>query len=355
MKHPINKIVTSSLIIFALVFILWGASIRPVAAAAVAQAPTASKTPVPNDIAFNKPATSSTACVISMGPESEEARKAVDGLWTVGSNSKWCSGVTDKWWQVDLGAGYNISAITVFHASKGGESTAYNTRDFQVLFSTDGVNYTVAGTVVGNTADQSVFSGTLGAARYVKLIVTNGEQPGGENVARIYEVIIDGTAIPVPTVIQPPTSTPIPTLRPLINRALNKTTTGSTPCNANETTAKAVDGSTSNLINKWCSAEATKWWQVDLGAAYPIHNIQIAHAQVSGETAAYNTADYQIMVSLDNVNWTTIVTMIGNSSSITTHVTPLTTARYVKINVITGAQPGEGNIARIYEVYVKGY
>ena len=50
------------------------------------------------NLALNKPATGSTACSPSEGPE-----KAVNGTVNGGTSDKWCSTAASKWWQVDLG------------------------------------------------------------------------------------------------------------------------------------------------------------------------------------------------------------------------------------------------------------
>ena len=141
------------------------------------------------------------------------------------------------------------------------------------------------------------------------------------------------------------------------NLALDKPTTASGSCEGGETSDKAVNGNwVGGFGNKWCDADsASKWWQVDLGAVYNLSQFVIYHTGAGGasdDLDTYNTRDFNIQVSLDNVNWTTVAIVVGNTADITTHnITPMN-ARYVKLNVTAGEQSGPGSTARIYEVLV---
>ena len=116
--------------------------------------------------------------------------KLVDGV--AGINNKWCvnpdnndySPNTSYWAVVDLGEKKNISRWVVKHAQAGGESSEYNTRDFQLQYTTeenpDGGNDTHwidADIVTGNT--EAVTDRNLDHpinTRYVRLLVTKAEQ-----------------------------------------------------------------------------------------------------------------------------------------------------------------------------------
>ena len=146
---------------------------------------------------------------------------------------------------------------------------------------------------------------------------------------------------------------PRTTMPPSQNLALNKPATGSTACNSNETPDKAVNGSYSlGLSDKWCSQIANAFLQVDLGAPVTVNRFLIEHAGAGGgESFNFNTAAFNIQVSTDGVNFTTVVNVTGNVDSITTHDITPTTARYVKLNVTTPTH--DGDIAsRIYEFQV---
>jgi predicted alpha-1,2-mannosidase len=137
------------------------------------------------------------------------------------------------------------------------------------------------------------------------------------------------------------------------NLALNRPASADSFCNADEGPAKAVNGSVSGgTSDKWCSTGSSKWWQVDLGSAVPVTAVTVRHAGAGGESAVLNTRDYDIQVSTNGSTWTTVVQARGNTANVSTHVMS-TTARYVRLNVITAEQSGNG-AARIYEVEVSG-
>jgi hypothetical protein len=152
-----------------------------------------------------------------------------------------------------------------------------------------------------------------------------------------------------PTCTAPsPTPTPIPNT--VTNVALNKTVTGSTACAAGQGAAQAVDGS---LSTKWCSLDATKVLQVDLGASYNIREFVVKHASAGGESSFYNTKDFNIQISPNGSTWSTPVSVTNNTSGTTRHIITTTAARYVKLNVTAPESSGTG-AARIYELEVYG-
>ena len=151
------------------------------------------------------------------------------------------------------------------------------------------------------------------------------------------------TPTDTPTKISPPSGT---------NLALNKPAMADSQCNANEGPAQAVNGSVSGgASDKWCSRGQTKWLQVDLEADHAVARFVVQHAGAGGERAVWNTRDFDIQVSADGANWTTVVTVTGNTASTTTHMITATTARYVQLN-ITAPQQFGARAARIYELEV---
>jgi hypothetical protein len=130
------------------------------------------------------------------------------------------------------------------------------------------------------------------------------------------------------------------------NLALNRPTTASAPCNPQETSAKAVNGSvTGGLADKWCSAAGdTKTLEVDLGAERRVRQVVVRHAGAGAESASLNTRAFTIGTSTGGGVWQTVATVNGNTASDTTH--PVTaTARWVRL---TTTDP----VARIYEFEV---
>ncbi|GHJ44670.1 alpha-1,2-mannosidase [Catellatospora sp. TT07R-123] len=135
----------------------------------------------PVNVALNKTATADSSCNANEGPD-----KAVNGTWTGGNTDKWCSLGTAKWWQVDLGGSFPISSITVRHAGAGGESTTWNTKDFNLQVSSDGSTWTTVATVTGNTASTTTHA-VSATGRYVRLNIS-APTSTTDNAARIYEV-----------------------------------------------------------------------------------------------------------------------------------------------------------------------
>ncbi|AZN43501.1 discoidin domain-containing protein [Paenibacillus albus] len=136
------------------------------------------------------------------------------------------------------------------------------------------------------------------------------------------------------------------------NLALNKPATVDGTCNASQTAAKAVDGSVIN-DSKWCALSGSHWLQVDLGSVKQVNQFVIKHASEGGETASYNTKAYNIQISTDGTNWSTVVNVTGNTSGITVDKITQVSARYIKLNVTTPTQTTNA-AARIYEFEVYG-
>lgn len=136
--------------------------------------------------------------------------------------------------------------------------------------------------------------------------------------------------------------------------ALNKTATGTTPCNSNEIPAHAVNGSVSGgNSDKFCSLTKPSWLQVDLGATHSITGFEVDHASAGGESASYNTKAYTIQLSANGSTWSTPVTVTNNTAGVTTHTISATNARYVKLNVTVPTQTTDP-ATRIYELKVFG-
>jgi hypothetical protein len=114
-----------------------------------------------------------------------------------------------------------------------------------------------------------------------------------------------------------------------INIAYNRPVTVSSIQGAGFEGSKAVDA---NGTTRWASATANNQnFIVDLGATYTINRIRIAWE------AAY-ARDYQVQVSSDNVNWTTIREFWGKSSAAADDYTGLnSSARWLKVYCINRA------------------
>ena len=124
-------------------------------------------------------------------------------------------------------------------------------------------------------------------ARFVRLNVTRPSY-NGEPVARIYEFEIygpDGRA----------------------NLALQRPTTGSTPCREDQGPEKAVNGSVAGgPADKWCAEGGATFLQVDLGTLRPVTRFAVKHASAGGENEDADTRDFNIQVSRDGKTFTTV-------------------------------------------------
>ncbi|HXI60874.1 MAG TPA: discoidin domain-containing protein [Polyangia bacterium] len=138
------------------------------------------------------------------------------------------------------------------------------------------------------------------------------------------------------------------------NLALGKAATGSAPCASTESADRAFNGSTSGGNgDKWCSLTTPQFLQVDLGSSMSVNQFIIRHAGAGGEMPAFDTRDFNIQLSNDGSNFTTAVTVTGNAADVTTHNIATTTARFVRLNIVTPTQNGDP-AARIYELEVYG-
>lgn len=128
------------------------------------------------------------------------------------------------------------------------------------------------------------------------------------------------------------------------NLALNRPTkSAQASCNANESTAKAVNGSVSGgNSDKWCSGIAgAKSIEVDLGANHQLTRLVVRHAGAGGEPASFNTKNFTLETSTGGGVWSTATTVTNNTASTTTSTVNVN-ARWIRLTTADG-------VARIYE------
>ncbi|MDR1544157.1 MAG: discoidin domain-containing protein [Prevotellaceae bacterium] len=115
---------------------------------------------------------------------------------------------------------------------------------------------------------------------------------------------------------------------PAVNLALNKPATASL--------GDALLGN-DGLNTRWRTSQAneTNYWQVDLGGLYVVNNVKIV---MNGDANA-REATYNILVSQNGEEWTTVVTggqiPSGGGQEFSDHLFTGTVARYVKYDGIT--------------------
>ena len=137
------------------------------------------------NVALNK-----TTVASSHVSEKEAPQYAVDGKTK--DNSKWCAvGDGPHWIQIDLGKVMPISKVVIKHAEAGGESNSFNTSNYTIATSQDGITFNESIKVMGNKQGKTDDSMKLENARYVKLMIDKPTQ-GGDTATRIYEIEVMG-------------------------------------------------------------------------------------------------------------------------------------------------------------------
>ncbi|WP_433296034.1 discoidin domain-containing protein [Actinoplanes sp. CA-030573] len=219
--------------------------------------------------------------------------EAVDG----NNGTRWASAWSaSQWFQVDLGATTSVSRIAI------NWEAAYATA-FTIQFSTNGSTYTNAYSTTTGTGGQQSIAAT-GSARYVRINLTTRALANYGYSFWEFQVFSGGTTT------TPPTSPTTPTTPPTSSGgakllSYNKPARASSeqndaqcnPCTAD----KAFDN---DPASRWATNPTTGWvdpgWiYVDLGATAQVSQVVLQWDPAYGKA-------YQIQVSGDAANWTTI-------------------------------------------------
>ncbi|HEX9016730.1 MAG TPA: discoidin domain-containing protein, partial [Chloroflexota bacterium] len=277
----------------------------------------------------------------SVESSSYPASNAVDNK----SNTRWSSQFSDpQWIYVDLGSSYNISSVSLMWEA------AY-ARAFQIQVSSDATNWTTIYSTTTGTGGTQNITGLSGTGRYVRMYGTQRATVYGYSLweFQVYgsaasssiapptatpaasatataTPAITSTPAPVATSTPAPiaTATPAPTTAPAsgTNLAGGHPATASSLESSSYPAGNAVDGNTST---RWSSQFSDpQWIYVDLGSSYNISSVTLMWE------AAYARA-YQIQVSNDATNWTTIYSTSSGAGG-TENLTGLSgTGRYVRM------------------------
>lgn len=96
------------------------------------------------------------------------------------------------------------------------------------------------------------------------------------------------------------------------NLALGRPATGSVPCEPERTPEKAVNGSVARgKADSWCAEGWFSFLQVDLGEARPVQRFVVKHASAGGENEETDTRDFNIQVSTDGKNFSSVAASSG--------------------------------------------
>ncbi len=275
-----------------------------------------------------------------------EAKYAVDG-----SESTYAQASENWAWMldVDLGKLYNISKVRVcFH--EDGFATEYD-----ILTSENGTDWTTQVQVTNNTSGgwkEHSFAAT--DCRYVrlKMIKPDGpDQTGGQACVNEIETIGELGSETTPAPLPSPSPVPDPVLdvacqRDAVGRALD----GSISDMHDGLEAdKAIDGDSTTY------AQASGNWawmlDVDLEAVHNINKVKINYHPDGFST------EYDIQISLDGTNWTTVASVTGNESGgWKKHTFEPRAARYVRLKMIKPDGPDQtGGQAGVYDFEVYRY
>jgi hypothetical protein len=255
------------------------------------------------NLALNKPTTAS-----SLENASFTAAAATDG----NTGTRWSSAFSDpQWLEVDLGSSQAICGVTL------NWEAAYATA-FQIQVSADNTNWTTIYSTTTGTGGTQNLTGLSGTGRYIRMYGTARATPYGYS---LWELQVYGSGSGGGGGGGTCGTT---------NVALNKTATASSVEAVGTPAADAVDGNTGT---RWSSAFSDpQWLEVDLGSAQNICAVSL------NWEAAYATA-FQIQVSADNTNWTTIYSTTTGTGGIQNLTGLSGTGRYIRMYGTARATP----------------
>jgi hypothetical protein len=218
------------------------------------------------------------------------AANAVDGS----TATRWSSAFSDpQWIYVDLGATVTISRVVLNWEAAYGKA-------YQIQVSNDATNWTTIYAVTNGTSGVNDLT-VSGSGRYVRMY---GTARGTRYGYSLWEFQVYGT--------------PVSTGATLLSQ--RKPATASS-VEAAFLAANAVDG---KIATRWGSAFSDpQWIYVDLGATATIGRVVLSWE------AAYGKA-YQIQVSDDATNWTTIYTVTNGTGGVN-DLTVSGSGRYVRM------------------------
>ena len=310
-------------------------TLAPVAA----QNSTATPTPAGSNLALGKSASQSSTL------DGKQAGYAVDGNTDGATANNSVSSTqlnAQAWWQVDLGANYNLTDVRIWNRTDTGTESRLS--NFYVLVSD--VPFTSMDlTTARNQAGVSGYpvSGTAGrpgtvsvnrSGRYVRV------QLVGTDFLNLAEVEVFAT-MQMPTSTATLTATPGP-----INLAVGKSASQSSNLGTGTIAGLAIDGNTDGNYSSGSvshtKSEYQPWWQVDLGAVYSLTDVKIWNRT---DCCTDRLSTFYILVSDVPFTSTDLNTAknqsgvnnyyVGGSAGSPTTVNINRTGRYVRIQLST--------------------
>ncbi|ROS31309.1 discoidin domain-containing protein [Cellulomonas sp. PhB150] len=286
------------------------------------------------NVALGKAATASSS--------QDPAAQGVDGVmttkWGSALDGSW-NGKDDEWFQVDLGARYDVHQVKLFW-----EGAAFG-KDYDVQVSTDGT----AWTTVSQQRDKAAGTHTVDfdetTARYLRM---QGIHRGSTFGYSLYELqVLSATGEPVDAGLTDPTDPTDPDPTGPVVPGIGDLVCGRDLVRDAGVTATASHGNggdaiDSNVWSRWDSGVAEtppgsgnwvgrdgEWIQVDLGKVAPVCGLKPYWE------GAY-AKDYDVRTSMDGSTWTTAARVrgLGEKGPEVTRFEPVR-ARYVRIEAVT--------------------
>lgn len=273
------------------------------------------------DVALNKNAYSS-----SNEGDNVAATNAVDG----NNGTRWSSQFNDnEWIYVDLGKIYSVNKVVLNWEGAYG-------KDYNIQVSTDASNWNTVKTVTGGDGGEDVIEFNATDARYVRMLGTARGTGYGYSLwdFEVYTGKSSGGSTGGNTGSDT-SDTPVNT-----NLALNASAEQSGAEGDGMKADKAVDGDKGSRFSS--NAVDDAWMSVDLGKTYSIDKVVITWEGAYGK-------DYNIQVSTDGNNWTTVKKMTGQNGGEDIVTFDSVKARYVKMQ---GVERGTGYGYSIWEFEV---
>ena len=266
------------------------------------------------DLAAGKPATASG----SAGAANAPAAAVDQNPSTFWSSGPLPANLPTAWIRVDLGGLHRIDGVRL----NWGNAPAAS---YEIQTSLDGAKWTTLRTA-GGEGGVAQFTGLDGVGRYVRIQCVK-LAPGASGYS-LRDLNVHGS--------------------PLEDLAVGRPAFASSVEGIGFDPSRALDH---DLGTRWSSGQwklntQTAWFAVDLGARFDLHEVQL-----NWETAF--AVDFQIQVSDDGQDWTTVRSVVGNNAKGPQTLSGLAgSGRYVRI-LCTKTSAGSNNYS-LFDVKVFG-
>ena len=226
------------------------------------------------------------------------------------------------YFQVNMGSSQTFNQIEM---NSGGSAGDY-ARGFNVEVSTNGTSFTSVATGTGTSSPETVtFSAQT--AQYIRVVLTAGVTTNWWSIAEF--TVFNGT---------PETA---------LSRTGWVASTNTSP-GAGDAPANAIDGNLSTRFSTDADQASGMYFQVNMGSAQNFNQIVMDSGGSSGDYAR----GFNVEVSSDGSNFTSVATGTGTASPETVSFTPQT-AQYIRVVLTAGVTTNWWSIAE-FNVFTTG-